>query len=84
MKQSSGAAVWACRHSARRSTLGRSLLDPDPAVRRAVAGALAGVASTLSPTEVRRLIAVRTGGPWISGSTTAWRSRHDAGKRLIG
>jgi hypothetical protein len=39
------------------------LLDPDPAVRRAVAGALAGVASTSSPTEVRRLIAVRTGGP---------------------
>jgi hypothetical protein len=39
------------------------LLDPDPVVRRAVAGALAGVASTLSPTEVRRLIAVRNWRP---------------------
>src|ERR1700682_2582231 len=34
-----------------------------PVVRRAVAGALAGVASTLSPTEVRRLIAVRNWRP---------------------
>jgi hypothetical protein len=39
------------------------LLDPDPVVRRAVAGALAGVASSLSPTEVRRLIAVRNWRP---------------------
>ena len=39
------------------------LLDPDKVVRRAVAGALAGVASTLSPTEVRRLIAVRNWRP---------------------
>jgi hypothetical protein len=39
------------------------LLDPDPVVRHAVAAALAGVASSLSPTEVRRLIAVRNWRP---------------------
>src|SRR5436309_3191375 len=39
------------------------LLDADPVVRRTVAGALAGVASSLSPTEVRRLIAVRNWRP---------------------
>ena len=39
------------------------LLDPDPVVRHAVAGALVGVASALSPTEVRRLIAVRNWRP---------------------
>ncbi len=39
------------------------LLDPDPVVRRAVAGALAQVASSLSPTEVRRLIAMRNWRP---------------------
>jgi hypothetical protein len=39
------------------------LLDPDPVVRHGVADALAGVASTLSPTEVRRLITVRNWRP---------------------
>jgi hypothetical protein len=39
------------------------LLDGDPIVRHTVAGTLAGVASTLSPTEVRRLIAVRNWRP---------------------
>jgi hypothetical protein len=39
------------------------LLDADAVVRRAVAGALARVASTLSPTEVRRLIAIRNWRP---------------------
>ncbi len=35
------------------------LLDSDPIVRDAVAGALAQVAAALSPTDVRRLIAIR-------------------------
>jgi hypothetical protein len=39
------------------------LLDPDRVVRRAVAGALATVASSLSPTEVRRLVAMRNWRP---------------------
>ena len=39
------------------------LLDPDPAVRRQVAGALAQVASSLSPSDVRRLIAIRNWRP---------------------
>ncbi len=39
------------------------LLDPEPVVRHNVAETLAGVASTLSPTEVRRLIAVRNWRP---------------------
>jgi hypothetical protein len=39
------------------------LLDPDSAVRRAVAGALAQVAASLTPTEVRRLIAMRNWRP---------------------
>jgi hypothetical protein len=42
------------------------LLDPDSAVRRAVAGALAQVASSMTPTEVRRLIAMRN-----------WRPEHE-------
>src|SRR5258708_14579825 len=42
------------------------LLDPDSAVRRAVAGALAQVAASLTPTEVRRLIAMRN-----------WRPEHE-------
>jgi hypothetical protein len=42
------------------------LLDQDPAVRRAVAGALAQVAASLTPTEVRRLIAMRN-----------WRPEHE-------
>jgi hypothetical protein len=39
------------------------LLDPDRVVRRAVAGALATVACSLSPTEVRRLVAMRNWRP---------------------
>jgi hypothetical protein len=39
------------------------LLDPDPAVRGAAAGALAQVAASLTPTELRRLIAVRNWRP---------------------
>jgi hypothetical protein len=39
------------------------LLDPDSTVRRAVAGALAEVATSLTPTEVRRLIAMRNWRP---------------------
>ncbi len=39
------------------------LLDPDSAVRRAVAGALAQVAASLTPVEVRRLIAMRNWRP---------------------
>jgi hypothetical protein len=39
------------------------LLDPDSAVRRAVAGVLDEVASALTPTDVRRLIAVRNWRP---------------------
>ena len=42
------------------------LLDPDPVVRRAASGALATVATSLSPTDVRRLIAVRN-----------WRSENE-------
>jgi hypothetical protein len=44
------------------------LLDPDPVVRRAVAGALATAASSLSPTAVRRLIAIRN---WRAGNERA-------------
>ncbi len=39
------------------------LLDPDLAVRRAAAGALDQVAASLSPTEIRRLIAMRNWRP---------------------
>jgi hypothetical protein len=39
------------------------LLDPDRVVRCAVAGALTTVASSLSPTEVRRLVAMRNWRP---------------------
>jgi hypothetical protein len=39
------------------------LLDPDPVVRRATAEALAQVASSLSPVDVRRLIAMRNWRP---------------------
>jgi hypothetical protein len=39
------------------------LLDADPAVRRTVAGALDGVAASLTPTDVRRLIAMRNWRP---------------------
>jgi HEAT repeat protein len=42
-----------------RSTAVLFLLDPNSTVRRAVAGALAQVAASLTPTEVRRLIAMR-------------------------
>jgi hypothetical protein len=39
------------------------LLDPDSAARRAVARALAQVAASLTPTEVRRLVAMRNWRP---------------------
>ncbi|MPZ36581.1 MAG: hypothetical protein GEU95_00715 [Rhizobiales bacterium] len=39
------------------------LLDPDSAVRRAVAGTLGQVAASLAPTDVRRLIAMRNWRP---------------------
>lgn len=39
------------------------LLDPDPTVRRAAGEALADVAASLSPTDVRRLIAMRNWRP---------------------
>ncbi len=39
------------------------LLDPNSTVRRAVAGALVQVAASLTPTEVRRLIAMRNWRP---------------------
>jgi hypothetical protein len=39
------------------------LLDPNSAVRRAAAGALAQVAASLTPTELRRLIAMRNWRP---------------------
>jgi hypothetical protein len=39
------------------------LLDPDSAVRRAVAGALGQVAASLTPSDVRRLIAMRNWRP---------------------
>jgi hypothetical protein len=39
------------------------LLDPNSTVRRTVAGALAQVAASLTPTEVRRLIAMRNWRP---------------------
>jgi hypothetical protein len=39
------------------------LLDPNSSVRRTVAGALAQVAASLTPTEVRRLIAMRNWRP---------------------
>lgn len=39
------------------------LLDPDSVVRRAVAGALAQVAASLTPIELRRLIAMRNWRP---------------------
>jgi hypothetical protein len=39
------------------------LLDPDPAVRRAAAAGLAQAAAFLTPTDVRRLIAVRNWRP---------------------
>src|SRR6202043_3593783 len=46
-----------------RGAAGLFLLDPDSTVRRAVAGALAQVAASLTPTEVRRLIAMRNWRP---------------------
>jgi hypothetical protein len=46
-----------------RSTAVLFLLDPDSTVRRTVAGALAQVAASLTPTEVRRLVAMRNWRP---------------------
>src|SRR5215813_7915870 len=58
------AVLWPLRGaSAARGAAVLLLLDPDRVVRRAVAGALATVASSLSPTEVRRLVAMRNWRP---------------------
>jgi hypothetical protein len=57
-----GALALAGKPEARGAAL-LFLLDPDSAVRRAVAGALAQVAAALTPTEVRRLIAIRNWRP---------------------
>jgi hypothetical protein len=57
-----GALVFAGAPEARSAGL-LFLLDPNPAVRRAIAGALAQVAAALTPTDVRRLIAMRNWRP---------------------
>src|SRR5947207_8283886 len=57
------AGLALCGASATRGAAVLLLLDPDRVVRRAVAGALAEVASSLSPTEVRRLVAMRNWRP---------------------
>jgi hypothetical protein len=57
------AGLALCGASATRGAAVLLLLDPDRVVRRAVAGALATVASSLSPTEVRRLVAMRNWRP---------------------
>src|SRR5262249_43478618 len=57
------AGLALCGASATRSAAILLLLDPDRVVRRAVAEALATVASSLSPTDVRRLVAMRNWRP---------------------
>src|SRR2546428_12690982 len=57
------AGLALCGASAARGAAVLLLLDPDRVVRRAVAGALATVASSLSPTDVRRLVAMRNWRP---------------------
>src|SRR5262249_20561680 len=57
------AGLALCGASATRGAAVLLLLDPDRVVRRAVAEALATVASALSPTEVRRLVAMRNWRP---------------------
>src|SRR6516162_321999 len=57
------AGLALCGVSATRGAAVLLLLDPDQVVRRAVAEALATVASALSPTEVRRLVAMRNWRP---------------------
>ena len=57
------AGLALCGASATRGAAVLLLLDPDRVVRRAVAGALATVACSLSPTEVRRLVAMRNWRP---------------------
>src|SRR6516164_8828720 len=52
------AGLALCGASAARGAAVLLLLDPNRVVRRAVAGALATVASSLSPTDVRRLVAM--------------------------
>jgi hypothetical protein len=52
------AGLALCGSSATRGAAVLLLLDPDRVVRRAVAGALATVASSLSPADVRRLVAM--------------------------
>src|SRR5262245_14463218 len=69
--------------SAARGAAVLPLLDPDRVVRRAVAGALATVASSLPPTEVRRLVAMRN---WrANGPARRWASspRRSAAWQLI-
>lgn len=60
------AGLALCGESDARGAAVLFLLDPDSVVRRAVAGALAAAASSLSPIEVRRLIAIRN-----------WRSENE-------
>src|SRR6266568_3539772 len=57
------AGLALCGASAARGAAVLLLLDPDRIVRCAVAGALTTVASSLSPTEVRRLVAMRNWRP---------------------
>jgi hypothetical protein len=57
------AGLALCGASATRGAAVLLLLDPDRVVRRTVAEALATVASALSPTEVRRLVAMRNWRP---------------------
>jgi hypothetical protein len=57
------AGLALCGASATRSAAVLLLLDPDRVVRRAVAEALATVASSLSPTDVRRLVTMRNWRP---------------------
>src|SRR5437870_10390395 len=57
------AGLALCGASAARGAAVLLLLDPDRVVRCAVAGALTTVASSLSPTEVRRLVAMRNWRP---------------------
>jgi hypothetical protein len=57
------AGLALCGASATRGAAVLLLLDPDRVVRRAVAEALATVAPSLSPTEVRRLVAMRNWRP---------------------
>ena len=65
------AGLALCGASATRGAAVLLLLDPDRVVRRTVAEALATVASALSPTEVRRLVAMRAEIPAAMRGGTA-------------